>query len=939
MERRTRERSAPSRLNLPEKVYVTWKPVNEHPEVKVTLDIAAHKTAAETGYFAARLSSEVLLEDVEIISPGGDVFLVHPENLKVTPRAPGLLLGRFSGEPEEITIQGNVRPARITVQGAVSLIPFSITFSGSMRVEDIPSLPAEWAKARVEDLAKMMTEYGRNDFCAHEILRLTSKYELDVRRWRSQRFWRRNELTELDGLFAIATGAAAIEESLQLETLRQVQESAVAEQTVPITSLSGPEIESHPYAEMLGDSVCDAADVASLAPFNSLYVRFASAGSAYQFLDYLGVWGADILRIGNVTDDASRTARRVEEQLCVEFDKRFEPFAPLAISDIAIVLGDPYVYEAADITLIFHLKNKTIFESTAKVWNQKARDQYRSLREEQSEYRGNSIRSFTTDDSRVSSHSAYIEDYAIYSNNLPALKRILDVQAGEIRSLAEMDDFRYMRSILGSSDEDAFIYMGDEFVRKVVGPEDKIKEMRRITCKDNMLRLEDARQGYRIENRRDADIPRLFEERFLSPFPTCPNGGMYQLGVGGLVSCSAHGRRDNLNHLSSLSIEKVTPKEAELYEDFQKRYHSYFTQYFDPIGIQIRMGEKIALKTCILPLIQNSVYRGFQEIAGDAPIEIGSERIFPAGTVLGAFLKLRIFDGYKSDLSHISDEELRKSVLELKQEAEKEVKWNLEQDIFSWIGNKVTIGTYDFFPSLFSTQVFVILELKDRELAQKAVDRFIEMALGQEFESVVPFEYEGYQIKLVYTGFGIGFAMGLTEELLILGSNGTVVQKTMDIVKAGAAIESPVEDKCNFALNIDLKNSRIFKKYLEGQTARRSYSQCRKNRLALMAMIDIFREDPDMPTGQEVLEKISQMRKLPYCPEGGEYSYSSEERVVCGIHGSEQEPKHAKSLFEEGRLRKFFDGVDQITVSLEFTEHGIITVLRVDNPASPSLDR
>ena len=63
------------------------------------------------------------------------------------------------------------------------------------------------------------------------------------------------------------------------------------------------------------------------------------------------------------------------------------------------------------------------------------------------------------------------------------------------------------------------------------------------------------------------------------------------------------------------------------------------------------------------------------------------------------------------------------------------------------------------------------------------------------------------------------------------------------------------------------------------------------------------------------------------CPESGEYTHSPEERVVCSIHGSEREPKYVNSLFEEGRLRKFYDSVGQFTISLEFTEHGIMTVL------------
>ena len=913
-------------LNLPEGAYVTWKPMGEpsKPELAgLKVDMAAYEKKKEAGYFAARLSSEVDLDDVKLISPDGEMYLIHPveANLRVRPPlrvdspAPLVFLGRFSGKPERVTIQGKVR-----------LEPFSVTFGGAMRAMIVPSLAKEWAKARIEALAEMMTKHGRNDFCVHEILRLAGKYGLDAQRWRHQRFWRRTEFTELEDIFAVATGAAAIEESLQIETLRQVQESVVAEQVVPITSLVGPEIKSHPYEKMLGDSTSQVEKIAALVPFDSMYARFASVDAAYQFLDFLNVWGADILRMRNLTNDGDRIVRRVEEQLCIQFDRGLEPFVSLVVSEIAIVFGDPYVHESVDISLIFHLKNRVLFETTANMWFKTARTQHKSLQEEQTTSGDVSIRSLVTDDGKVASHSAYIGDYVVYSNNLPALKNILDVRAGEIRSLAEMGDFKYMRSIFRRTEEDGFIYMGDDFVRKVVGAKDKIKEMRRVTCREHMLRLEDARQAYRMENNREANLSGLFTERFLTPFPACPNGGTYQLTDDGLLSCSVHGRRDALRQLSILSIEKITPKEKELYEGFKSRYHSYFTEYFDPIGIQIRVGEEITMRTCILPLIQNSVYRSLGEVAGGAPIAFDHARSFPADAVIGVFLKLRIFDNYRNDLSHISDEELRQTVSSFKQEAERETQWDFQQDILSWIGNELIIGTYDTLPSIIGSEIFVLVELKDRELTQKVIDRLLETTLSDRTQAVIPLEHKGYTIKMVQTNFAVSFAVGLTENLLILGSNDKVVRRLIDMSTSGA------EGKWNFLLHLNLQDSQILKKFIESQSARLIQHQCRKNRSALEATIELFQRDLKIPTGQEALANISRINRLPYCPEGGEYLHSPEKGIACSIHGSNRSPKYVNALPEESRLRKLFEDVDQITASLEFTKYGIMTTLRLDNP-------
>ncbi len=909
-------------IDIPSEAYVPWKPAGDLPDLELALEMSACEAAGKAGYFVAKISSENEVKDMELTGSDGDLYLIHPVKPRTDEQGRKYIFGRFSSRPEKVTVQGKLQDKH-----------FTATFSGSIRPENIPSLPREWAKARIDDLVEMMSEYGRIDFCAHEILRLAGKYGIETKEWRSRRFWRRSEGEELDELFAVATGAAAIEESLQLEALKQVQESAVTEQVVPVTELVGPEIKSHPYEEMLGSSAYDIEDIASLVPFDCMYTRFASADAAYQFLDFMDLWGTDVLRIRNLTSDADRMVRRVEEQLCIEFDRGLEPFVSLVVSDIAVVFGDPYVYESADISLIFHLKNKALFESTANKWFGKARSQQKSLQEEQLTHTGISIRSYVTDDRKISSYSAYISDYAVYSNNLPAMKHILDTHAGEVRSLAKTGDFKYMRSIFRSAEEEGFVYMGDDFVRKVVSPVDKFKVMRRFTCRDNMLRLEDALLAYHTENKQDASLLQLFGERFLAPFPACPDGGAYEL-MEGVVSCSVHGRRDAMNQLSALSVQRVTQGEKELYEGFKSRYHDFFRQYFDPIGIQIRMGEEITLKTCILPLIQNSVYRPLETIVGGAPVDFETARAFPADAVAGVFLKLRIFDDYQSDMSHIPDAELRDALSNMKQDIEESIQWDLQQDILSWIGNEVIIGAHDSMPSLTSSEVFVIVELRDSDLAQKVIDRLLETlgsGAGLIPEAVITIEHKGYPIKLVATGFGVTFALGFTDDLLILGSNDRVVRRTIDMITSESPAEPLTEDKCNLLLHINLEAAQILKKYLESHSARLIQRWCQRNRTQLEAIIETFGQDLEM-AGKEIPEAISLLKKQPYCPEGGEYSYSLEEGVVCGVHGLNREPKYTNSLYEPGRLRRLFDQIKQLNISLEFTEHGIMTGLRVDNP-------
>jgi len=63
-------------------------------------------------------------------------------------------------------------------------------------------------------------------------------------------------------------------------------------------------------------------------------------------------------------------------------------------------------------------------------------------------------------------------------------------------------------------------------------------------------------------------------------------------------------------------IGQVSTSEAEGYSGFVNRYSEYWKEYFDPIGIRFSMNGGITVDTCILPLINNSIYSSLAALTG-----------------------------------------------------------------------------------------------------------------------------------------------------------------------------------------------------------------------------------------------------------------------------------------------------------------------------------
>jgi hypothetical protein len=76
-----------------------------------------------------------------------------------------------------------------------------------------------------------------------------------------------------------------------------------------------------------------------------------------------------------------------------------------------------------------------------------------------------------------------------------------------------------------------------------------------------------------------------------------------------------------MKSLLECPVTRATAGEAAAYEAYLTEYSRYWREFFDPIAVRLDAGEDggLALTAFILPLIDNSIYRGVRETLGGGP--------------------------------------------------------------------------------------------------------------------------------------------------------------------------------------------------------------------------------------------------------------------------------------------------------------------------------
>jgi hypothetical protein len=569
---------------------------------------------------------------------------------------------------------------------------------------------------------------------------------------------RSERLSSVD-LFSTFSGALAVQESLQLDAMRvntpprpsiqalspeekkemesspeykrayekearellaewQKQRAALElrrKTVMPVARLIGPTVKSHPWAQMLKGQKPEISPLAHYVPEDFYFVEFRSLAKLLDAVDVSDLWGTHLY------DQTFREARthkageRIKQQLALESNPLARPFYDLVVEEVAVAGSDLFLREGSDVTVLFRFKQPEIFTERMEAFLTNAEKARPDAKRAAGKYLDIDYVELATPDREINVFAAYpAPGLYVRSNSKVAFQRILESVQGRsangkaIPRLGDSAEFAYIRTLMprGAKEEDGFVYLSDPFIRKLVGPQLKLTERRRMICYNNLRMIGHASLLYRTEHGQTPQAlasltksqcaPGTFGEGELA----CADGGKYSLTSDGAAGvCSRHGQANFMTPCIEIPVTQVNGEEADEYKTFVTQYNQYWRTFFDPIAIRIQATpQRFRLETIILPLIDNSIYSSLASMLGGEPEPLDSSPV-PRRNIFSVAVRLNkdsLFAKPASKPGESQSQGLLKSV-GISDETEKQL--NVTELISRGVGNQFGFHVYDAHPT------------------------------------------------------------------------------------------------------------------------------------------------------------------------------------------------------------------------------------------------
>ena len=459
------------------------------------------------------------------------------------------------------------------------------------------SVIAQWAMARA-------TNWGMNDrggdspvfnYWLSRCAALYGTGELAPARDRVR------ERGESSDAFSVLGGRAAVRETLQMRPL-QPNSAAQEGDAIALETLAGVNVKSHPFGEMLKGVKPGALGMAENAPADRAFVYFQKPETLLPLLN----GGADFIFEGGSLALANPAAydlkqRYVERLALSEQWVRDLLIKSGAVTEMAVLFPDLFFIDGTEVTVLARIPSARLLKPTLGLLG------LSNLSETVREKAGPAGPSFWVMDG----------DLLVISTSRSEAERILALRRAKgAGSLGLSAEFRYMLSQTPVRPETrCFCYLSDPFIRRLVGPEVKIGQLRRLLAKGEMENLSSAALLHRLDGQAGRpDVQSLVARGYLAAEPSAARGSVLDAHLA--ASCPQYGSPARMKTLLDNPVTTITPAEAAAYKVYVDNYARFWRQYFDPIAFRLDDGPagELQLTTFILPLIDNSIYNSIKGV-------------------------------------------------------------------------------------------------------------------------------------------------------------------------------------------------------------------------------------------------------------------------------------------------------------------------------------
>jgi hypothetical protein len=293
---------------------------------------------------------------------------------------------------------------------------------------------------------------------------------------------------------------------------------------VPLAELEGPAVKSHPWKKMLAGRKPEIEPLACMVPSDFYYIHFRSLSSLLDLAELVDLGTTHFGNQAWCEAFSQCTGERIQKQLLLTTGNR--ELLELLVKDIALVGSDPFAREGSDVTVLirFNRRRCRLANSIATAAKERP-DAHRS----HGTCLGVPFEHLETPDREICIYVAYPqENLQVRSNSLAALERVLaaikgrDAEGHRVHRLGDSAEFAYIRTLYpcGAEEEDGLMYLSDTFIRRLVGPQLKLTERRRLLCYNHLRLIGNAAMLYRSEHGRPPEsLDELYAARCLpGPF-------------------------------------------------------------------------------------------------------------------------------------------------------------------------------------------------------------------------------------------------------------------------------------------------------------------------------------------------------------------------------------------------------------------------------------
>lgn len=814
---------------------------------------------------------------------------------------------------------------------------------------------------------------------------------------RRRRGWDPNRRVDLFDMF---TGALAVQEALQLDSMGVTpgepagRAADTGQGNVPIAGLTGPTIKSHPWGTMLvaqqiSGRKPQVSPLAMCVPEDQYFVLFRSLSKLMEGVDTSDLWGAHLLKQATKSAKTQRSSQRLKRQLAMRTDPLTRPFYDLVVEEVAITGSDLYFREGSDVTMLFTIKQPAVFRARMDGFLAEALKSREDAVRTTGKIAGVDFVQVSTPDRAICALSAYPKPTLhVRSNSKAAMERVLRAISGKGKMvrLGESTEFRYIRTLMARGDkrEDGLVYLSDPFIRRLVGPQLKLTERRRMLCYNHLRMIGHASMLYRTQFGRPPESLDQLSARGCAPgaFGTgklrCPCGGDYELSADGTTgTCSHHGHAHQLVPCLEIPLKRVTADEAKQYKQFVDRYSRYWQRFFDPIAIRIRITpQQYRAETIVLPLIDNTIYSTLAATLGGEPEPLDALPV-PPRNIFSLAMRLNKKALLKNEML------LRALVRELEQEKLPLPTdgVSVEQFLSQGLGNQVGMHVYDaspfvdfdltgfmgmmieefgagrgglddemipisFLVASLNAPVYLAVPVKDAEVVDKFLEQvdvlLAELARRPSEGGFIEVESDFYQVPLEGQDARVRcFALQVGPIkwrffFARLGDGLYIASKRFILDDLAAAAKAKRTDPGPTAHAMARVRAQNWKQVLPAFQlgwAESSRTACLNNLGPLSSIaraVSASRQGPAKP-GQLHREADRLHAVHFFCPDGGNYQVSPDgKQVTCTVHGTAAAPRQLPAPSPRspmGRLIKDFGGA---TAELSFLEDGLHAIVTVD---------